>query len=426
MQQFVHMLLLALAGICFIVCVRTLVGDRSRAPLHGLFLAMLLTAFSLYGTNLVEASRAFQVAILATGALYGLFVAMAAVRSGHHTIERDLFLPAAVAVTLFIANAVANPTESYLDLFARLVPVVFWIAIGLALSAARLTAASIGAAAGLMLSIAVMASAASDPWRGCDQFKCGVFGAIFRGPFPSENYLAQLAALAVICSLGVGVGRLRFFIFLLAAVVLIAATSRTAALAAGISLVLGLTLAKAKRTTRRRMTFGLTVGGMLASVWAVSTASSGTFSNRGWIWDRSIQAVGENRLFGVGIDRWAQLQAIGLVPANNFPHSQLVLLFFAGGLVACVVYALMLWRMSRATVLSHTTAAAGLAMLTYILVSGVTEVMWNPATLDSHCVSVMLFAALRAAARTATARDESDLTGVGAGLRTPTRRKDAN
>ncbi|MBW9122395.1 O-antigen ligase family protein [Microbacterium trichothecenolyticum] len=407
MQSAISVLLALWGLVVVLTTLRSLVRVTPTERLVAVFLSVVLCALALYQSGLIGRGSNVQFLMLGLASVCGLFAFLPGRTAVRRPIHPDLMLPALVTFVLFLSNALSNPTVSMESLFARLAPLAFWLVVALVLSHSPASGRTVAAASGLALAVVTITGLATDPWRACDQFKCGIFGAIYTGPFGSENYLAQLAGIAVIAALGPGLGRLRGAIIVFACAVLIVATSRTALLTVLVAVAFGLWAARRSTTARYRVVGAGVVVGAVTSWYVVATAHADSYSNRGAIWMRALRAVEGNGVFGVGIDRWSQLQALGLLPPTNFPHNQLVLLFFASGVIGCAVYIIMLWRVSRRGVAARHSAPAVAGMLGYLLMSGITEVMWNPATIDGHCFAVLAFLALRSVA------DQDDVPTAG-------------
>lgn len=312
-----------------------------------------------------------------------------------------LLLPAIVSLVFFLSNAIENPAASAIEQIVRLAPVVFWLAYGMLLSVSRITVDVVTSATNLALAFsALLAPMVTSPSRPCDDFKCGIFGYIYTGPFVSENFLAKIASVAIILNLLAKGRRILIAPLALAVLLLAVSTSRTAVLALGVALIVG----AASRAVSSRLATGviwsIAVLAGLASWLLVTTSPLTAFSNRGGIWARTISAIGDSYWLGLGIDRWAYLQSIGVLPLN-FPHNQLLLAVFAGGLIAAALTIVMFATTASVASRTRETRPAGVALVTYLFVGGLTEVMWNPSTVDGHVFVVSALVAAAAASRAA-------------------------
>ncbi|MGP6176016.1 O-antigen ligase family protein [Microbacterium sp. A196] len=416
MQQQVGLVIAGLALICVLASLVVLTRDKHSdrgATALALFISVSLVA---YETQLVGSRTVVQLSILVLASAWGILLLIVRPDYWRQGVVPAAFLPAVMAALVFLTNSLANPSSSLVDLLARAGPVFFWAVLGLVFSASHISPRSVAAIGGALLGLSSLASFSSDPWRACDQFKCGLFNGIFTGPFGSENYLAQVAAVAAILVTVSGAGRIRVLVLVLCGVVLIAATSRTAALSLGLSFVFGYLLSRTPNSWRSGVLPWVVLVFMLTSTYVVASAEPADFSNRGGIWLRTLRVVEGSELAGLGISRWSQYQNIGLLPPTNFPHNQLVLLFFATGVLGCVLYGIVLWRLFRLVVLNDATVVSGFTLLCYILISGITEVMWNPGTVDGH--SVPILASLILLACLTKDHEPAPL------LRAPTRKKD--
>jgi hypothetical protein len=231
---------------------------------------------------------------------------------------------------------------------------------------------------------------AINPWRGCDQFKCGALGALLTGPFASENYFGILAAWSCLFGLTLFTGTLRWLTVALGALVLIATGARTsmiALLAAVVMYVAAMRFRDNLMTRKMDQTrlcrplvliaIGLTFG---VALWLLFTATPETLSNRGNVWVSALAALRGSFTFGLGLDRWEPLTQLGVLP-EHFPHNGYLLLLFSGGSIALVLFGVLM-----TTLLGRhegaRDAVARLAFAELFLLTSITEVVWNPLAVD--------------------------------------------
>lgn len=232
------------------------------------------------------------------------------------------------------------------------------------------------------------ALAGSGAWRACTAGKlekCSAAGALFKSFFESENYVALIASftlVAAVCALRrAELAAATAFCLL----IIVATGSRTSylALAAAGAWLLGAYLLERLRRHDRIPLAGcvaLVLGAAGAAVYLMWTASRTTLSNRGNIWIHAREYLAGAEATGVGVSKWYRLQDAGEAPTHFF-HSGYVLVVFAGGFVALVVWAL--W----ATALLHGRVGDGRAFtakapVALLLVYSLTEVVWNPLSVD--------------------------------------------
>lgn len=254
-------------------------------------------------------------------------------------------------------------------------------------------------------------------WRECDKFKCGYVGALYTGPFPSENYLAMLAAFTLATvALGLS-GRLRVFAATLCAVTIVATGSR-AGMAVGAAVLLGAlvfgwrrhrtsaTGRAARAPVRRSMLLPLVVIGVIAyfGISLAMNASGADFSNRGRVWLYVLNVLAGHELFGVGGSSYEVFQDSGDV-SRHFPHSQYLFLLFSGGYVLVALYVVWLASILRAHVRRWGLIAAAAPLA--VAVNGLTEITWNPVAIDG-LVWVALALTLLSTAPASTAPVEPD------------------
>lgn len=405
MQAIIATTIVVLGVVTLVASLRSFLQQSGRHTATSVVIVLVILGLSVYETGLLGRGIEIQLAFLAASGSVSIAALIANRGRWRERISATLLLPAVLPGWLFISNAIHNPSLGGVETLARLAPVVFWIALGFLLSTGRPRIEVVASTVSIALGVASILSAVGSPWRACDQFKCGVFDGIFTGPFASENYLAKVAAAAaILCIFGLR-GWARVMTLALSSLVLLASTSRTAIVATLAAILIGLVAQRMSAAGRRFMATLICLAYAITNYVIVSTAAPDAYSNRGHIWRKALEAVGPETAFGVGIARWAQLQAIGVVPPRNFPHNELVLLIFAGGFVAAALYLVVLLRLAWAAAPQRTSGGVTIALLCFAALNGLTEVVWNPSTIDGN---TFVIAALVCAASSAHAVIHSD------------------
>jgi hypothetical protein len=227
------------------------------------------------------------------------------------------------------------------------------------------------------------------PWRPCDQFKCSVLHGLFRGPFPSENFLALIATMTLAWTLTTVRGRTRIWGCALCAATVVATGSRTALIVSAVA-VLGPYAAAMFwppiRTAMRELPWGVAIGLPTATaaigVYLLEHSSASDFSNRGQVWLQALRMVSGHHLVGVGSSSYSVFQQQGLV-SYHFTHSEYLMLLFAGGYGAIVLFALWVALVMRAVARNADSPLAAVPIAAYVIY-GLTEVSWNPLAFDSY------------------------------------------
>lgn len=252
----------------------------------------------------------------------------------------------------------------------------------------------------------------------CGKFKCNQVGAILQGPFHSGNLLglaAGMCAALLVTSVLVRARHLWVMIFLMA--VLYTTMSRTSFIAYGAVVIL-IAVDHVVRSGRMPLpsfdalakvtAASIAVLPLAASMYLIFTSDSDAFSNRGRIWKLAREAVAESPVTGRGLDRWEILSASGYFGKEFalFTHSEYLLFYFSGGIVALILFAAVLYRISYLAITGYQSMARGAAVPLTFAVCGVIETIWNPLTIDS---GTWLFFAVVAVAgcRTAPGDDQS-------------------
>jgi len=161
---------------------------------------------------------------------------------------------------------------------------------------------------------------------------------------------------------------------------------------------------------------------LLLSMALVFLTEASAFSNRGRIWALGREAVGDHAFTGVGIDRWSLLSELGYFGRgfDRFTHSEFLLIYFAGGVVGLVLFALILYRVTYRAIIENGSLARGAVYPLAFAVCGVIETIWNPLTIDA---GTWFFFALISVASAASAGDtpqHNETTRTRHSHRTPT------
>lgn len=371
--------LISLTGLC--ICVMSL---RQLLLTQRLGENLPLPHLTLASASLVNQSWfSSRALILTTGTLTicvcVFSIARAWSRVGNASIKGRQFMFVALPLWLFAVDALANPDVSLVSTLGRLLPALVFVSILPLCSPGSFTmkqgAYIVLFGFGLSCALAYVAAA---PWTACSTFKCGVFGQLFAGPFPSENYLGAVATLAFLAALVVPTRSLRFVTILAAVAILVASNARTSQL----GLILALAVYTATRLVQIRtgagkhlLAWGMAGGFLSLGLGLIYTAEPSDFSNRGSIWRLGTRAVGDAWPVGRGLSSWSSD-----VLARNYMHSQALLLLFAGGVLALAMYGLIMAR--AVTVCGPRHLPYALALSALVLIRGLTEIVWNPLALD--------------------------------------------
>lgn len=418
---------LALLGLWVaVLAVRELLRRSDIGPWpHKLFALVAVVLGIADQSELVPSSSAVQLAMVAGTVIAVLFVLSGPAdwRSSPQAARCcAVGLVFVLWLDLFITNTMQNTTLDLSSVVERLAPGIFWIAALLLWMAGgiRRDLLALVLALGVAL-VAVVTPLSPRAVRACDEFKCNVLGELVRGPFSSENYLAMLAAFAVVLVLSCEVGRVRWPTVMLCVGLLLATGGRSSMVGAFIGLaVIGFVLVtfRGRRRTGPAVVLAISLPVVCAGVGLsiVYLASTEDLSNRGAIWVKARDALAGQELFGLGISRWSgygQYRAI----SSHFPHSVYLLILFCGGLVAVtlLVAAVAAGILGAAGNHRDLAAAAGYAA-TYLTI-GISEIVTNPMTVDGLTWAVMPLLAAGGAARRASEPDHAPLRTVAVGSR---------
>lgn len=347
-----------------------------------------------------------QVAFIALICAVVVFQVAASLRSKSvHRFYAAVFLPAIIATVLFFTNATMNFTMALSQSLGRSMAILSLVVIALIVTMSPLNLRDIGGLTVLALTFVFsLTPFASGSWRPCDQFKCGPFGSIYTGFTSSENTMSFLCGIGILCALMNYRQKLNLPAVALFLLVLYATESRTSQLAIASALlawILAFLCARSiwanhelkARLHRRRLVisgFSILIGAVFIVGFKLLLHAQPTdFSNRGAVWIRGLAALGDQWTTGLGIDRWYVLQSVGLVPAH-FPHSEYLLLLFAGGITAVIGLYVMLVLAIRRASMSQSTLGFAAAYVVFLAVLGMTELYWNPLAPDGNALAIVL------------------------------------
>ncbi|WP_354172914.1 O-antigen ligase family protein [Arthrobacter sp. UYEF36] len=396
---------------------------RRQGDGAGVFgVVVLVLGGLLYEARLVPTGQPTQLVVL--GLLLVSVVLLATASSGLGSgrkfhVGGAAFLPAAVAGVMFLINALMNDELPLEQSLGRLLAVAILVLAGLGASISPISIEDIcRIIVSSVLFILIVTAFRPEVWRACDIFKCGPFGAIYTGPFSSENALAIFACVGILCVLASRSVSIAFWTLIPLALTLYATESRTSqaaltgAIATWFSLVLWKKMSVAGRSKlsgQLRFQAGVViviVAGLFASsFYLILTAEPSSFSNRGNIWIRALDALDGDWWRGLGLDRWSYLQSIGILPLL-FPHSQYLLLLFGGGVAAVAVLLVFFGSVIRRSAASSSSLTFASAYIVFLSILGLTEVYWNPMAFDGHTFLVLPLIFLMVAGR----RDAAEVT----------------
>jgi hypothetical protein len=389
-------------------------NGRSGTPMAFPAMTITIAACLISGTSFRPNVIIVQLVILV--AL--LFAALGLLHVGHTSnsdgfIKRPIvvFFPAFLSLIVLVLNAGFNYELPIFQLFGRFISLVALVFIGCIVRFGDLNLERVLRTFVLAYFTLIASSLLADEvWRSCDVFKCGVFGAIFQGPFQSENLLGQLTVVAIALLLYLPGRFSRVGGLACCLLILVATESRTSQIAAAALCLVYFGLWTVERLSRgasgsaqglharavdwqRLLRFCVT-GVLLLSItgtglYLLWNSDYTDFSNRGGTWIRGIAALEGSFVFGLGIDRWAVLQDYGLVP-QLYPHSEYLLMLFSAGAVGVLLLFFFLvvasWRLSAS---DSGLYVFGSSYILLFSVFGLTEVTWNPVTLDVGLVMIL-------------------------------------
>ena len=369
-----------------------------------LAVALLLSTTFLFGV--IDAAQ--PIALLAVGGLLMLALTLpksdspteAVPRSGRRMSVSSLE-PTVLALCLttwMLARNVAAVGPGFRVVAPYTLAIVALVGIEMLRSAGQLSHASLARPFIAFLAAVLLLSPylSETPWLACRAEKCSFAGQIYRGIFPSENSLAIFVAFALTLALATTRRSTRLIQVPALLAILLATGARTALFGLGLALVVaGAVSLLSRREASDHLRLApwaavSTAAGITAAALALlGTADEFTLSGRGRTWVAALEQVPLTSLTGAGSSRWTELQDRGLL-TQHFPHSQFLHLLFSGGLVAVGLWT---WILVALLLRAHgdTRPKLMLQLAPIILIGlfGATEIIWNPATIDSFTVLIV-------------------------------------
>jgi O-antigen ligase/polysaccharide polymerase Wzy-like membrane protein len=369
--------------------IASLVRERSSSMLNvPLFLGALIAAAGVALGGRYElllwgaAAVAYSLTALMQAAVHGPSLSRGGASSSRPLVVLTLIVGWLLCVDLTVGGDPSAHLRSY-------AVVVLAIAGSFLLaSTGRMDHAVLARIATLLVGMSDVAGVLHGPsWRSCDQFKCSVVGALYRGPYPSENFLAFLATMSLALSLTSLSGRSRSWALILGGATVLATGSRTALVVCALSVAAFLVLRRrpwtrlGRDSLRYGSLFAFAGGVAGAGIYTLLHASSGLLSNRGEVWREAVAVLHGHQLIGVGLSSYKVLQLQDAV-SQHFTQSEYLLLFFGGGYIAVAMFVVWAATTMRAAVRSAGSPIAVIPLGAFIIY-GLTEATWNPLAFDS-------------------------------------------
>ncbi len=278
-------------------------------------------------------------------------------------------------------------------LLTRLLPGLIWVLLLAAHASSPLDREMLAVVAAFAVALpGLLVPFASDAWRACD-LKCGVFGGMLTGQYSSENFMGhQVAFIVALHLVAFGLSR-TLYVLPLAALWLLATESRTAqyALLTTFAIVfaawLGRRIVKkgpgrADTAAKRALVTLVPIASVAVAARLVLTSTGDDFSGRGHVWASAVSLWRGHELAGLGVDAWEINQQNGLLPPQLYAHSVYVFLAFSGGLVALLIFVLLVRQAMLSALRQDGRLLPALVLGLAFLLPGLLEVVWNPVAID--------------------------------------------
>jgi len=390
----------AILGLSLVVLVRllpTVLGYlRDPSTRWTAFGLLVFVAGSLVGEmTQLRGILAFKLAYVAP-----LIVALVAPLAGKRPAQSRAISARAIAWILLlwawlVAVNIAHFSTVLSDgtLLTRLMPGLIWVLLLATHASSPLDREMLAVVAAFAVAVpGLLVPFASEAWRACDQ-KCGVFEGMLTGQYASENFMGHQVAFVVALHLvAFGLSR-TLYLLPLAALWLLATESRTAqyALLTTFALVfaawLGSRIVKSRpgrtdSTAKRALITLVPVLTVAVAARLVLTSADDDFSGRGHIWGRAVDLWQGHEIAGLGVDAWEINQQNGLLPPQLYAHSVYVFLAFSGGIVAILIFVLLVRQAMLSALRQDGRLLPGLVLGLAFLLPGLLEVIWNPVAID--------------------------------------------
>lgn len=278
---------------------------------------------------------------------------------------------------------------------------VLFLAIGLMSGRVALDTRALTYVGLFVLSVLTMPTyiAGASVWRPCvigELEKCSIAGALYKSFYGSENLIAILASFTFVACLCSMRRRQLVLVGSFCLLIIVATGSRTSLLGIGAACAWlggGILLERRRRYARvpASLALAMSLASVGAAIYLIWTARPSTLSNRGRIWIAVREYISDSAITGVGVSKWYFLRDVGDSPQHYF-HSSYVAILFSGGFVALTAWAIWSMALLRAAVRDGRAFSAK-APVVLLLIYSLTEVMWNPISVDGLSwifVAVML------------------------------------
>lgn len=265
------------------------------------------------------------------------------------------------------------------------------------------------------ISLVMAVAAPSLAWTDqTEDSKALVGNAVLAGFFPQMNPLGMSMAITLPFTLLFRRFWIRMAGFAAIAITLLLASSRTALIAAGIALAVGVLIRFVPRASRRFIGYAMFVVIIISSIIVPFRSNDAAFTSRGAVWRASIELFPARPLWGYGPGVYGLDGAVTKVVAEAYWHGHNVPITFAtvGGLMALIALALFLIPSMQSAL---STAKLGntipVIVIATILALGITEAPIRPSELDG--VGWVSWAVLFAISSTVLHRDTPEASPSG-------------
>ncbi len=383
-------------------------GLRRTVPTSSLVSAVFFAAFFVYSIlyYVVPSSKSVSIGAFA---VISLLVALGERRRS--SFEASSRLPEGLVRTLVVAGLLIGwlaLRDAYAHgigadtVFVPLMGITILSLLGWSLGRGLISGAELARhGAGYIGLSMVTAAVRGNDWITCSTSvtsKCTAAGRIYVGIYDSSNVLTLFAALTLLLALQLPRSTWRVVLIVGLLVIMTITGSRTTLIAIAAVPLLGVIVAA---TARKKATDVWAARGTVIALLFTMTATIGfrflyahpdpfAFSRRGRVWLDIDTFVNPGSVAGLGRSRYKELLAEGHF-FLHFPHSQFLLLLFFGGMIAVVLYGILLVvAATAAKAQTRLQLVLAVAPVLFLITHGLTEISWDAGSLDPYYFVVLV------------------------------------
>lgn len=400
MIDFAPEVLVVVGGVIAVLC---LFAPRRSQEKRSVGLVLCIALLVVVATDIVQNMPMEQaLTALAVGSCLGAPIVKHFDRLKTVFLEPSHWIALTLVAYLCSVNWLHNQSMLGVEPLFRLLAFVPAVLLVLYICVARPQLADVRDGFTLGLGVSLMLSPlATTVWGECTEWKCGLAGALLRGPFGTENTLGWILSLVLLAHLLCFSKVQSTLIVAVAMPLLVMTSSRTSWLALACCVVAFVVCRQLEKVNARWLpvvfVYASVVSTFLVSLVLITTNDPEFASRRGLTWMMAREVVGDSWLFGRGIDAWSMLQGVGSLP-HHYPHSQYVLVYFSGGVTGLALLGALYVALAKEALRNNSAELFGASM--FFMVSSIFEITWNCMTVDYTVLGLVALFVLASRKRT--------------------------